>query len=113
MSDDDAEILVLCTAPEMEVAARLARGLVGARLAACVNVLPGLRSFYEWEGEVREEGELQLFIKSRAERYDALEAWLKDNHPYDVPEILALPITRGSAQYLAWLGAQTRAGDGA
>ena len=107
---DDAEILVLCTVPEMEVAERLARGLVTARLAACVNVVPGLRSFYEWKGEVHDESELQLLIKSRAARYEALEAWLKENHPYEVPEIVALPITRGSAEYLAWLGTQTGVG---
>ena len=106
---DDA-ILVLCTAPNEEVGATLARGLVDAKLAACVNLVPGLRSFYSWEGEVNDDAEVQLLIKSRRRRFDALEAWLSAQHPYDVPEIVALPITAGSAPYLAWLAAQTEEG---
>ncbi|HJL14334.1 MAG TPA: divalent-cation tolerance protein CutA [Sandaracinaceae bacterium LLY-WYZ-13_1] len=107
---DDA-ILVLCTAPDGAAAAKLARGLVDAKLAACVNVVDGLRSFYFWQGEVHDDPEVQLLIKSRRARYDALEAWLKEQHPYDVPEILALPIERGSKDYLSWLAEQTAEGE--
>lgn len=104
---DDAPLLVLCTAPDEEVAATLARGLVEAGLAACVNVIPGVRSFYVWEGALEEAAEVQLLIKSRRARYAALESWLQENHPYDVPEVVALPIERGSDAYLAWLREQT------
>ena len=100
--------LVLCTVPDEEVAERLAKGLVGARLAACVNVVPAIRSFYRWEGEVRDDAELLLVIKTHPDRYAALEAWLLDAHPYDVPEVIALPIEQGWARYLGWITAETR-----
>ena len=107
MSNDEP-ILVLCTAPaEGDQAAKLAAGLVKARLAACVNMVPGLRSFYRWEGKVHDDPEVQLLIKTRRSRYAELEHWLGEHHPYDVPEILALPITAGSQAYLDWLVAQT------
>lgn len=104
---DDAALVILCTAPSEEVAAELARGLVEAKLAACVNVIGGLRSFYTWKGEVHDEREVQLVIKTRRARYDALEAWLGEHHPYEVPEILALPVERGSRLYLDWVEQQT------
>lgn len=105
--NSDSPILVLSTAPDADVAARLARGLVDGKLAACVNVIGGLRSFYRWEGEVHDDAEVQLLIKSRQHRFDALEAWLREHHPYDIPEIIALPIGGGSKDYLAWLEEQT------
>jgi periplasmic divalent cation tolerance protein len=107
MSDDDA-LLVLCTAPaEGEAAERLARGLVEARLAACVNLVVGLRSFYRWEGAIQDDAEVQLLIKSRRGRLEALVAYVHEHHPYDVPEVIALPIVGGAAPYLAWLAQQT------
>ncbi len=102
----DTPLLVLCTAPDEAAATTLARGLVERRLAACVNVLAGVRSFYVWEGALHDEPEVQLLIKTRGSRYDALEAWLAEHHPYDVPEVIALPIERGSEAYLGWLGQQ-------
>lgn len=107
MNENEA-IVVLCTAPDPEVAASLAQGLVEAGLAACVNVLPGVRSFYLWEGELHQDGELQLVIKSHRDRFDELEAWLMRHHPYDVPEVLALPVMAGSAPYLAWMRERLR-----
>jgi len=104
----DGPILVLCTAPDPDVAATLARGLVDAKLAACVNVVPGLRSFYVWKGDVHDEPEVQLLIKTRRARFAALSEWLADNHPYEVPEIIALPIEAGAKSYLGWLEEQTR-----
>jgi periplasmic divalent cation tolerance protein len=100
-------IVVLCTAPSTEVAADLARGLVDARLAACVNVIVGVRSFYHWKGAVHDEGEVQLVMKTRRARYAALEAWIQQNHPYDVPEVIALPVESGSRSYLDWVTEQT------
>lgn len=104
----DGPILVLCTAPDGEVGATLARGIVDAKLAACVSIVPGLRSFYVWRGEVHDEPEVQLLVKTRLARFEALRDWLKEHHPYEVPEIVALPIEAGSKEYLAWLEEQTR-----
>lgn len=104
----DGPILVLCTAPDADVGATLARGIVEAKLAACVNVVPGLRSFYAWRGEVHDEPEVQLLVKTRLARFEALRDWLKEHHPYEVPEIVALPIEAGSKEYLSWLEEQTR-----
>ena len=101
-------IVILCTAPAAgDAAEKLARALVEEKLAACVNVVPGLRSFYSWQGKLEDEQEVQLLIKTRREHYRAVEAWLKEHHPYDEPEILALPVLHGSASYLAWIEKQT------
>ena len=105
---DPSPLVVLCTVPSMEVAETLARGLVENALAACVNVVPGIRSFYVWEGKACNDAELLLVIKTVQTRYPALETWLAAAHPYDVPEIVALPIERGSAAYLGWVAEQTR-----
>ncbi len=103
----DGPILVLCTAPDTEVGATLGRGLVEAKLAACVNIVPGLRSIYTWQGAVQDDTEAQLLIKTRWARFEALRDWLTEHHPYDVPEIVAVPITAGSKAYLQWLDEQT------
>lgn len=100
--------LVLTTAPNAEVAQTLATGLVEASLAACVNILPGVRSVYRWQGNIEVDEELQLFIKTDAALHDALVAWLGEHHPYDVPEVLAFDVTDGSAGYLAWLAASLK-----
>jgi periplasmic divalent cation tolerance protein len=101
-------LVVLCTAPTAEVAAGLARALVEARLAACGNVLPGLRSIYRWQERVEDEPEVLLLLKTTRERFPALREELQRLHPYQVPEVLALPVEAGSAAYLEWLGAQVR-----
>jgi len=107
MSSEEV-FVVLCTAPaEPEVTARLARGLVEARLAACVNVIAGLRSFYRWEGQVQDDPEAQLLIKTTGGRLEALKSHLTSHHPYDVPEILALPVREGGAAYLDWVRGET------
>ncbi|NIP18823.1 MAG: divalent cation tolerance protein CutA [Xanthomonadales bacterium] len=100
-------LVILCTCPDREVASRLASRLVEERLAACVNVLPEIRSIYRWEGAVSEDAEVLLVIKTMEARYGELEAWLEENHPYDVPEIVALPAAGVSAGYLAWLETAT------
>lgn len=106
-TESDAPLVVLCTAPDEEVAARLARGLVETRLAACVNVIPGLRSFYTWKGEVQDDREVQLFIKTRRGRLAEVERWITEHHPYEVPEIVALAVADGSKPYLDWLRAES------
>lgn len=98
-------LVVLTTAGSPEEADRLARELVGRRLAACVNIVPGVRSIYRWEGEVREDGELLLVIKTRAEELEALRAAVRELHSYDLPEILALPVAGGDRAYLDWIEA--------
>ena len=99
-------LVVLCTAPTAEVAAALARALVEARLAACGNVVPGVRSIYRWQGRVEDQPEVLLVLKTTRERFPALRYELLRRHPHDVPEVLALPVEAGSAPYLEWLAAQ-------
>jgi periplasmic divalent cation tolerance protein len=106
----DQVIVVLCTAPDVETAARLARGVVEARLAACVNLIHGVRSIYAWEGVLHDEPEVQLLIKTLAVQFEPLRSWLETNHPYDVPEVLALPAAAGGERYLRWVAEQTRPG---
>lgn len=93
-----------------ENAERLARTVVEERLAACAQLLSPIRSTYWWQGKIEEADESLLLIKTTVERYPALEARIKELHPYDVPEIAALPITDGSPEYLAWIDAETRTG---
>lgn len=99
-------LLVLVTAPSAEVAADLARALVEARVAACGNVVPGLRSIYRWEGKVQDEPEALLLLKTTRDRFEALRDEVLRRHPYQVPEVLALPVEAGSAAYLDWLRGQ-------
>ncbi|MGH1363050.1 MAG: divalent-cation tolerance protein CutA [Calditrichia bacterium] len=96
-------ILVFCTVPDHDTAKQISNVLVTERLAACCNLVPGIRSVYMWQGNICEEEEIQLFIKTSAEVYDSLEKRLLELHPYDVPEILALPVMRGLSTYLKWM----------
>ena len=103
-------IVVLVTVPDEELAGRLAHALVTEQLAACVNVLPSVRSVYVWEGEICNEGELLCLIKTRRELFSALRERVLVLHPYQVPEIIAVPLVEGSDTYLAWLRDSTRPG---
>ena len=103
-----ARTLVLSTVGSAEDAERIARALVERGLAACVNVVPGLVSVYRWQGRVEREAELLLLIKTRTETFEALREALVALHPYDVPEVIALPIENGHAAYLAWLDENAR-----
>ncbi|BBL73869.1 divalent-cation tolerance protein CutA [Methylomagnum ishizawai] len=98
-----AYCLVFCTCPDADSAGTLADALVAERLAACVNILPGLVSVYTWEGKTERASEHLLVIKTEAALYPALETFIQSRHPYDVPEIVALPVARGSAPYLHWI----------
>jgi len=94
--------VVLCTVPPRD-AHRIAEALVEERLAACVNVLPALTSYYRWEGKMQQDEESLLLIKTTSDAYGRLERRLKELHPYSVPEILALPVREGSEDYLRWV----------
>lgn len=100
--------LVFCTCPDQETAARIAERLVGERLAACVNLLPGLTSIYRWQGAIEHATEVLLLIKTVAGRLPALTETLRGLHPYTVPEIIALPITDGLPDYLTWVSTCTQ-----
>ncbi|MBF5046187.1 divalent-cation tolerance protein CutA [Aggregicoccus sp. 17bor-14] len=95
--------LVLVTCPNTDVAASLARTLVEEDLAACGNIVPGLRSIYRWQGRVEDEAEVLLLLKSTRERFERLRARVVALHPYEVPEVLALAVEAGHAPYLAWV----------
>jgi periplasmic divalent cation tolerance protein len=102
------KIVVFSTCSSEEEAERLARLLVEARLAACVNVVPGARSYYRWQGAVESSAELLLVIKSTRERFEALREALEKAHSYEVPEIVALAVVDGSRNYLSWLEESVR-----
>jgi periplasmic divalent cation tolerance protein len=95
--------VVLITAPDAEVAARIGRALVEERLAACANLVPGIRSIYRWEGEVQDDPEVLLVVKTQQERCQALAARVEALHPYELPEVVVLPIEGGGDRYLAWI----------
>ena len=97
----DAPVIVICTFPDPETARRIGRELVERRLAACVNLLPGIESIYRWQDQVEEAGEVLAMIKTT--RYGELEEALRELHPYEVPEIIALPVEKGLPAYLQWL----------
>ena len=96
-------LLILTTAPDQETAKRLAKSLVEQRLADCVNILPQATSVYEWEGKLELEDESLLLIKSTKRNYPAVERALRANHPYELPEVLAVPVEQGLQDYLDWV----------
>ena len=100
-------IIVLVTCGSEEEALKISRSLVEERLAACVNLISPVRSIYRWEGEIWDEKEWLLMIKTQRKRFKEIEAKVKSLHSYSVPEIIALPIIAGSSSYLAWLAEMT------
>ncbi len=102
------KILVISTCAAEADAERLARALLDARLAACVNVVPGVRSFYRWKGEIESAVEFLLIIKTSRDLFPALRAEIEKLHPYEVPELLALPVLAGAENYLSWLESNLR-----
>lgn len=105
---DETILLVLTNAPSAESARQIARSLVDARLAACVNILPPCQSVYRWQGDVEEAAELPLLIKTTAAHYQAVEAAIRLAHPYELPEIIAVPVAQGLPDYLAWVAQETQ-----
>ena len=99
-------VVVFSTFPSADKAAEVARTLVEERLVACVNVVPGVRSIYRWQGKLCDDSEVLAVIKTTSERADALVARLGQLHPYEVPEVLALPVSAGSAKYIDWVSSE-------
>jgi periplasmic divalent cation tolerance protein len=100
-------IAVLVTCPNRQVGERIGRALVEERLAACVNIVPGLTSIYRWQGKLCRDREVLLIIKTRRTRFPGMARRIASLHPYSVPEILAVPIARGNSPYLAWVREST------
>lgn len=101
-------LLVLTNLPDRAAAERLADALVAQKLAACVNILAPCRSIYRWKEAVQHDEEHPMLVKTTAERYAALEAAIRAAHPYELPEIVAVPIVRGLPAYLQWVESETR-----
>ena len=102
-------LLVITNLPDRGAAERLADAVIAKNLAACVNILAPCRSIYRWKGAVQHDEEHPLLIKTTAERYPALEQALRAGHPYELPEIIAVPIQQGLPAYLEWVAAETKA----
>ena len=100
--------LILCTCPGHHSAEQLAQHLITEQLAACVNCIDGVRSYYQWQGQLEQSQEIQLFIKTRQALYAQVQQAILALHPYECPEIVSLPIEQGSHDYLQWLGESCR-----
>ena len=100
-------LLVMTSLPDMEVAKALAKRLIDVNLAACVQLQPSVQSIYRWEGRICEEQEVVLVAKTTAAQWHAISSFIKQNHPYDVPEIIAQPITHSHADYARWVITET------
>ena len=101
-------LLVFTTLPSADKAAELAKVLVEERLAACANLLPAIRSIYRWQGKLQDENEVLVLLKTRAEHLERLKLRILELHPYEVPEILAVPVEAGYQPYLEWLAGETK-----
>ena len=103
----DQALLVLTNVPDLECAQLVARTLVELRLAACVNLLPAVQSVYRWQEQIEEATEITLLIKTTSQNYESLQQAIVKLHPYNVPEIIAMPIVAGYAPYLQWIATET------
>ncbi len=103
MSDSKDLLMVYCTCPDHDAAINMANGIIDTGLAACVNIVPGLTSIYRWQGERQQGTEELLLIKTTVGVYSALEKHISESHPYELPEIIAVPIKVGLPKYLAWV----------
>ena len=101
--------LVLVAAPTEKEAQKLARGLLEEKIAACVNLIPGVQSQYWWKGKIESAHEAILLIKTQKALVDTVIGYIRENHSYELPEVIALPVMEGDKEYLNWLGAQTNA----
>jgi periplasmic divalent cation tolerance protein len=106
--NDQEVLMVITNLPDRETAERIADSLVTQRVAACVNILAGCTSVYHWEGKLNHTGEVPLLIKTSREAYPQLETALRKLHPYELPEIIALPVSTGLPEYLNWIAQETK-----
>ena len=104
----DEAYIVFITAKDEAQADAIASALVEERLAACVNIVPGVRSIYRWKGEICDDTETLAVIKTEAQRFDAMKARLVELHPYEVAEVIAMPVEAGHAPYLDWIASETK-----
>lgn len=100
--------VILCNVPDEETGRAIANALLARRLAACVNLLPGVQSIYRWQGAIQEAREVTMVIKTVASRYQEIEQTIRSLHPYELPEIIGLPISDGLTAYMDWVNAETR-----
>lgn len=103
MEDGDDVVVTFVTVPSEEEGVRLAEGLVESKLAACVNIIPSLRSIYSWEGKICDEKELLLIVKTKKNLFNKVSEWIQSHHSYDVPEVICVPVSDGSHKYLDWV----------
>jgi len=103
----DDVIIVISSLPDRAAALKLAQSLVERQLAACVNVLGECTSVYRWKGRIENSNEIPVLIKTRSARYEEVEAAIRECHPYELPEIIAVPATRGLGDYLQWVADET------
>ena len=96
-------IVIYSTCPDIESAERISRHIVEQRMAACVNLIPGITSIYTWDGNIQRDQEVLLVMKSTKDRFDDIQNLISDEHPYDLPELIAVPITESSPDYLEWI----------
>ncbi len=108
MNEGEQVLVVLVTAPKGDAAETLAKTLVDERLAACANLLPGVRSIFHWQGQLDQADETLVVLKTRAPLFGQLSARIQEIHEYDVPEVLALSVAQGSSSYLEWVREETR-----
>ena len=104
----DEVVVVFSTFPDVETARRIARELIDDKFAACANVIPKIESIYRWQGKLEQGEETLVFFKTSAARYPAFEEKLKSLHPYEVPEIVSMPVSAGWPQYLGWVAESSR-----
>ena len=107
MPETSQHIIVLCTCPDEQASSVIADKLVGEGLAACVNILPGIMSVFQWQGKIEHENEYLLLIKTHQDCYQDLEIMIQQLHPYELPEIIAVSIERGLTGYLDWIDQST------
>jgi periplasmic divalent cation tolerance protein len=98
-------IVVLCTCPDKVTAESIANKLIEQKLAACINILPGIRSIYRWQDSIEQADEYLIIIKTNQAMYAPLESAIRTHHPYEIPEIIALPVEQGLPEYLTWITA--------
>jgi len=108
MNQPDTHILVQTTCPDLDCARDLAKSLLDQKLAGCINLVPGIESHYIWEGERKSGNEVLLLIKTRSDLFEPLQTHIKGVHPYELPEIIAVPVTDGLPAYLNWISESTR-----